>query len=275
MPKINFLPDKKVLEVENGETILQTAIRNNIPHVNACGGEGKCTTCRLVILEGAENCSEQTDQEKALKEKVHTTDEFRLACQTQADGDITVRRLVLNKEDIEFISKGGVSGRLGETKKIAILFSDIRGFTPFSEKLTPYDVVFILNRYFTRMVKSVEDNNGKVDNYIGDGMVAIFGLYDEKKLGSLVNRELEESMIKSSFKNSSTADQARQAVNEVETNYNYSKLLVNTATEFSFGIRNLLKVIKNPRYQGLRKFSRLYEIFLRYCTHIKPRLLGN
>jgi hypothetical protein len=101
------------------------------------------------------------------------------------------------------------------------------------------------------------------------------GLYDEKKLGSLVNQELEESMIKSSFKHYSTADQARQAVNEVETNYNYSKLLVNTATEFSFGIRNLLKVIKNPRYQGLRKFRRLYEIFLRYCTHIKPRLLGN
>ena len=64
-------------------------------------------------------------------------------------------------------------------EKIAILFSDIRGFTPFSEKLTPYDVVFILNRYFTRMVKSVEDNNGTVDNYIGDGMVAIFGLHDE------------------------------------------------------------------------------------------------
>ena len=179
MPKINFLPDKKVLEVENGETILQTAIRNNIPHVNACGGEGKCTTCRLVILEGIENCSEQTEEEKALKEKVHTTDEFRLACQTQADGDITVRRLVLNKEDIEYVSEGGISGRLGETKKIAILFSDIRGFTPFSEKLTPYDVVFILNRYFTRMVKSVEDNNGTVDNYIGDGMVAIFGLHDE------------------------------------------------------------------------------------------------
>jgi adenylate cyclase len=155
MPKINFLPDKKALEVENGETILQTAIRNNIPHVNACGGEGRCTTCRLVILEGIENCSEQTEQEKALKEKVHTTDEFRLACQTQADGDITVRRLVLNKEDIESVSEGGISGRLGETKKIAILFSDIRGFTPFSEKLTPYDVVFILNRYFTRMVKSV------------------------------------------------------------------------------------------------------------------------
>ncbi len=179
MPKIDFLPDNKNFEVESGESILQTAARNGIPHVNACGGEGKCTTCRLLILEGIENCSPETEKEIALKEKAHTTDEFRLACQTTITGDVTVRRLVLNKEDIESVSERSVSGRLGETKKIAILFSDIRGFTPFSEKLTPYDVVFILNRYFNRMVKAVESNHGAVDNYIGDGMVAIFGLHDE------------------------------------------------------------------------------------------------
>ena len=180
MAKINFLPDNKSFEISSGETILQTAIDNNIPHVSACGGEGKCTTCRLLILDGIDNCSPETDQELALKEKAHTTDEFRLACQTTTTGDVVVRRLVLNKEDIESVSERSVTGRLGETKRIAILFSDIRGFTPFSEKLTPYDVVFILNRYFRRMVSAVENNTGTVDNYIGDGMVAIFGLHDEK-----------------------------------------------------------------------------------------------
>ena len=180
MPKINFLPDNKTFEVEEGETILDTAARNGIPHVNACGGEGKCTTCRLLILEGIDKCSPETEQELALRNKAHTTEEFRLACQTSITGDIVARRLVLNKEDIESVSERSVSGRLGETKKIAILFSDIRGFTPFSEKLTPYDVVFILNRYFNRMVKAVESNKGSVDNYIGDGMVAIFGLHDEE-----------------------------------------------------------------------------------------------
>ncbi|MDP6168625.1 MAG: adenylate/guanylate cyclase domain-containing protein [Candidatus Marinimicrobia bacterium] len=180
MPKIDFLPDNKIYESEQGETILRTAARNGIPHVNACGGEGKCTTCRLLILEGIENCSPETETELSLKSKVHTTEEFRLACQTTVTGDIVVRRLVLNKEDIASVSQAGVSGRLGETKKIAILFSDIRGFTPFSEKLTPYDVVFILNRYFNRMVRVVEENHGTVDNYIGDGMVAIFGLNNEE-----------------------------------------------------------------------------------------------
>ena len=180
MKKVTFLPDNKTCEATNGLTLLEIAKNNNIPHVNACGGEGKCTTCRLLVLDGVQNCSSETEQEKALKSKAHTTDEFRLACQTTISGDVTVRRLVLNSEDIESHSERSVSGRLGETKKIAILFSDIRGFTPFSEKLTPYDVVFILNRYFNRMVRVVESNNGTVDNYIGDGMIAIFGLHDNK-----------------------------------------------------------------------------------------------
>ena len=131
MAKINFLPDNKSFEIGLGQTILDTAIQNGIPHVNACGGEGKCTTCRLLVLDGVENCSPETEKEVNLKAKVHTTDEFRLACQTTITSDVTVRRLVLNKEDIESVSERGVSGRLGETKRIAILFSDIRGFTPF------------------------------------------------------------------------------------------------------------------------------------------------
>ena len=101
MPNIDFLPDNKKFETEVGETILQTAMRNGLPHVNACGGEGKCTTCRLLVLDGMDNCTPETEKEKELKEKIHTTDEFRLACQTKITGDVTVRRLVLNKEDIE------------------------------------------------------------------------------------------------------------------------------------------------------------------------------
>ena len=181
MPKINLLPDNKVLNAEVGDLILDITLENNINHAHACGGEGKCTTCRVLVLEGVEHCSEPTEKEQIIKEKIHSTEEFRLACQTRIRGDMTIRRLVLNKEDIDFTNSldGRGMGRLGETKKIAILFSDIRGFTSFSEKITPYDVVFILNRYFSRMVSIVESYGGRIDNYIGDGMLALFGLEDQ------------------------------------------------------------------------------------------------
>jgi len=181
MPKINLLPDNQVLTAEVGDHILDITLENNVSHAHACGGEGKCTTCRVLVLDGIEHCSEPTEKEQAIKEKIHSTEEFRLACQTRIRGDMTIRRLVLNKEDIDFTNSldGRGLGRLGETKKIAILFSDIRGFTSFSEKITPYDVVFILNRYFSRMVSIVESYGGRIDNYIGDGQLALFGINDE------------------------------------------------------------------------------------------------
>ena len=181
MQKINLLPDNKILDAEDGDLILDTTLKNDITHAHACGGEGKCTTCRVLVLSGLENCSDPTEKEQSVKERIHSTEEFRLACQTRIGGDMTIRRLVLNKEDIDITSglDGRDIGRLGETKKIAILFSDIRGFTSFSERITPYDVVFILNRYFNRMVSIVESYGGRIDNYIGDGMLALFGLEEQ------------------------------------------------------------------------------------------------
>ena len=181
MPKLTILPDNKTLEAQDGDLILDTTLDNNIAHAHACGGEGKCTTCRVLVLDGLDHCSSITEKEEILKQKIHSTEEFRLACQTNIHGDMTIRRLVLNKEDIEMTSTldGRDLGRLGVTKKIAILFSDIRGFTSFSEKITPYDVVFILNRYFNRMVAIAESYGGRIDNYIGDGLMVLFGINDE------------------------------------------------------------------------------------------------
>ena len=72
--------------------------------------------------------------------------------------------MVLDSDDIKDMS---LIGR--RVKKYSDSFSDIKDIF---EKLTPM-VVFILNRYFKRMVKVIEENHGRVDNYIGDGMVAI------------------------------------------------------------------------------------------------------
>lgn len=64
--------------------------------------------------------------------------------------DVEVRRLVLDDEDLELTDQQGKSlapGLVGEEKRLAILFADIRGFTPFAESRPPYDVVHVLNRY--------------------------------------------------------------------------------------------------------------------------------
>lgn len=62
----------------------------------------------------------------------------------------------------------------GEKKDIAVLFVDIRGFTPLSESLPPEKVVAILNEYLALTTKSIFDNNGTLDKFIGDATMAVF-----------------------------------------------------------------------------------------------------
>lgn len=64
---------------------------------------------------------------------------------------------------------------VGEDRELAILFSDIRGFTTISEALAPAELVRALNRYFTRQVDVIVKRKGIVDKYIGDAIMAFFG----------------------------------------------------------------------------------------------------
>lgn len=64
----------------------------------------------------------------------------------------------------------------GTNKEATILFADVRGFTPLSEKLKPEQVVELLNEYFTNMTEIIFANNGLLDKYIGDGMMVLFGV---------------------------------------------------------------------------------------------------
>ena len=63
----------------------------------------------------------------------------------------------------------------GEEREITVLFSDIRGFTSMSEHVDPIELVAQLNEYFEAMVDVVAAEQGTVDKFLGDGMMAIFG----------------------------------------------------------------------------------------------------
>jgi adenylate cyclase len=63
----------------------------------------------------------------------------------------------------------------GETRDVTIFFSDLAGFSSISEALAPPDLVHFMNEYLSAMTDIIQEQNGFVDKYIGDAIVAVFG----------------------------------------------------------------------------------------------------
>jgi adenylate cyclase len=182
MPLITYL-NEKVVETDAGTPILHASLQNGIPHTHVCGGNARCSTCRVLIVQGVENCCPRNEREQKMAERRNFGPTVRLACQTTICGDVSLRRLVLDDEDRRLVEdevRGSQAPRsVGEERQIAILFSDIRNFTTFAEAQLPYDVIHVLNRYFHRVGAAVERNGGQIDNFVGDGLNALFGAYGD------------------------------------------------------------------------------------------------
>jgi adenylate cyclase len=181
MLQLYYLPDEQVVDAKQAYSLLDAALDAGIPHTHVCGGNARCSTCRVLILEGLECCGPRTPAEQALADHLHLEPNVRLACQTELvnSGRITVRRLALDSEDLSLFHDqtiGSAPQMLGQEKKVAVLFADIRGFTTFSESVLPYDVIYVLNRYFRRMGEVIHRNGGMVNVYMGDGLMALFGV---------------------------------------------------------------------------------------------------
>jgi len=64
----------------------------------------------------------------------------------------------------------------GERRQATVLFADIRDFTRLTERMEPEDIVRLLNDYFEHMVQGITENNGIPDKFLGDGLLAVWGV---------------------------------------------------------------------------------------------------
>lgn len=182
MPQVHLTTDKRTIDCHPEETLLTAALRHGIHHSHACGGNARCSTCRIVILRGNAHCSPRGEDETTLSRQLNFPDNMRLACQTRVEGEVYVRRFVVDGLDHQLIltqkDQLMAGDQVGEVKQVAILFADINGYTPFAESLPHYDVVHVISRYFHLMGNVVKDFQGQILDYYGDGFMACFGLIE-------------------------------------------------------------------------------------------------
>jgi adenylate cyclase len=175
MTTIIYQQERAVEENDLSLSLLDISRKHGIPHASACGGNARCSTCRVLVLDNPENLLPPTEAEARMAGLKGFEDNIRLACQTHLRGPVRIRRLVLDDSDVELAAVTNQRST-GKELTLAVLFSDIRNFTPFAESHLAYDVVHILNRYFHRMGSAILRYDGCLDKYIGDGIMALFGL---------------------------------------------------------------------------------------------------
>jgi adenylate cyclase len=175
MAKITYHHECTVEEEDLSLSLLDVSLKHGIPHTHVCGGKARCSTCRVLVVDNPDHLRPRTDAERVLATRKGFDDSIRLACQAGLCGDVTIRRLVVDETDTE-LTINETPMAMGREAQVAVLFSDVRNFTVFSEGNLPYDVIHVLNRYFQPVGEAVLRHRGYIDKYMGDGLMAIFGL---------------------------------------------------------------------------------------------------
>ena len=164
--------DGPTVSAPKGMTLLEMSRVNGVPHTALCGGRGRCTTCRVVIEDGLDLLHPPSDAEARSLAAVGAGPDTRLACQIRPTDPTTVFRVFQDGRKRRDHATQGVE------KELAVLFLDMRGFTARTTGQLPYDVVFLLNRFFDAVVPAITEEGGTIDKYLGDGFLALFETRD-------------------------------------------------------------------------------------------------
>ena len=168
------LPDGRRLPIVTGSTVLETLRTAGVPHASVCGGRGRCTTCRVRVLQGSDALPAPDGVEGRALARIDAPAGMRLACQIRPDVDTAIVPLLPPRATA---AQGRQSGGLeGQELNVTFLFIDLRGSTKLGETKLPYDVLFILNQFFAEMTKALQETQGHYAQFNGDGLMAIFGM---------------------------------------------------------------------------------------------------
>ncbi len=175
-------PDGREVRVPRGFTVLEASRFARVPHASVCGGRGRCSTCRVRVLIPTSGLPPPSGAEQRVLQRVGAPPNVRLACQLRPNADLSVIPL-LPANAAATAGYEQPAYLAGQERTIAVLFADLRTFTGIAEQKLPYDLVFLLNSYFATVGEAITAAGGIVDKFIGDGVMALFGVNNSAEAG--------------------------------------------------------------------------------------------
>jgi adenylate cyclase len=176
-------PGGRVVRVPRGLSVLEASLRHRIPHASVCGGRARCSTCRIRIVSDLAELPPPSPREIFVLDRVGASVDpaVRLACQLRPETDIAffqIFRPQVGAAPLPAVTRV----RSGEERYVVSMFVDMRRSTSVAEKRLPFDTMFIVNRFAVAVASAVEAAGGQPNQFIGDGVLALFGVAGEPEL---------------------------------------------------------------------------------------------
>lgn len=165
-------------EVEAGTTILEAAQQFGLFLPHECGGQAQCTSCRVAILAGENNCSALEEPEQKMLHSGHFKPPIRLACQTKISGPVRAQILLRDEFDLQLAlaSEAGHTPRLpGVQQPLALLSGAWHDFERLVLQVSAHDIVHVLQRFYYLVQQLVAEHDGHLIEFSADRFTAVWG----------------------------------------------------------------------------------------------------
>jgi len=165
---------QRAARVPAGWTVLEASRSHHIPHMSMCGGQARCSTCRVQVTAGDDYCPPPEAPEQATLARVAAAPGVRLACQLRPTGDISV---------VPLLAAAGsalASDRSSSVQERELAVVDVEwcNRARFARGHLPQDVVYLSGLFGETVGGAVQATGGTVSAMSVDNVMAVFGLRD-------------------------------------------------------------------------------------------------
>ncbi len=162
---------QRTIDVPRGWTVLEASRSFGIPHLSLCGGNARCSTCRIRVVAGSAHCPPPSPEERRTLERIRAPADVRLACQLRPVGDLAVVPL-LDAAAPEREPAPPIVER-----DVALLCVKLASWrSGVHAPQSPHDIVYALNRFITAVGDTVGAAGGVCCRFDNEGGMAMFGL---------------------------------------------------------------------------------------------------